>query len=101
MTRSTSGMMSLDDLHLFVLVARERRFIAAARRLGLPASTVSRRLALLEERLGTRLLQRTSRRVGLTDEGARLLERVGGPLDELLDGVGSAIDQDGVPAGRV
>ena len=93
--------MSLDDLHLFVLVARERRFISAARRLGLPASTVSRRLAALEERLGTRLLQRTSRRVGLTDEGARLLERTSAPLDELLAGVGSAIDQDGDPAGRV
>jgi len=81
---SMSGMMSLDDLRLFVAVAHERSFASAARRAGVPTSTLSRRIAALEDALGVRLLHRTSRSVGLTGDGERLLARAGGTLDELI-----------------
>ncbi|HEU4726941.1 MAG TPA: LysR family transcriptional regulator [Kofleriaceae bacterium] len=93
--------MSLDDLRLFVAVARERSFTAAARRAGVPTSTLSRRIATLEDALGVRLLHRTSRSVGLTGEGERLLARAGGSLDELLAAVDRAADRDAEPAGRI
>jgi DNA-binding transcriptional LysR family regulator len=95
------GMMSLDDLQLFVSVARARSFVAAARRLAVPTSTLSRRIAALEQALGARLLQRTSRRVGLTDEGARLFERAGAQLDELVATVDQTMDREAEPAGRL
>ncbi len=63
-------MIDLNEMALFARVAHEGSFVAAARALGVPTSTVSRKIAKLEARLGTRLLQRTSRRVALTEEGA-------------------------------
>jgi len=96
-----SGMIPLDDLQLFLAVARTRSFVAAARRLAVPTSTLSRRIAALEDALGARLLQRTSRRVGLTDEGARLAERAGTQLDDLVAVVDQTIDRDVEPAGRL
>lgn len=84
---------SLDDLRLFSAVARRQSFVRAAAELRVPPSTLSRRLAALEVALGTRLLQRTSRRVALTHEGEKLLEKAGPLLDELVrvaDGAGSA-----------
>lgn len=94
-------MISLDDLRLFLTVARERNFAAAARRLGVPTSTLSRRVADLEASVGARLLQRSSRRVGLTVEGARLAERAGSSLDELVSAVDAAVDRDDEPSGRL
>ena len=58
-----------SDLAFFVLLARRESFTAAARDLGISASAASRRLARLEDRLGVRLLNRTTRRVSLTGEG--------------------------------
>ncbi|NTX17094.1 LysR family transcriptional regulator [Myxococcus llanfairpwllgwyngyllgogerychwyrndrobwllllantysiliogogogochensis] len=95
------GMMMSENLRLFVAVARQLSFVEAARRLGIPTSTVSRRVALLEESLGTRLLQRTSRRVGLTLEGARLLERAGPLLDQLGEVLDQTMDREEEPAGRL
>jgi DNA-binding transcriptional LysR family regulator len=63
------GQSDLDSAALFVAIAEHGSFRGAARALGLPKSTVSRRVAELEARLGARLLQRTTRRVGLTDAG--------------------------------
>jgi DNA-binding transcriptional LysR family regulator len=62
------------DLLLFARIVECGSFIAAAERVQLPKSTVSRRLSLLESRLGERLLQRTTRRLVLTEFGASLLE---------------------------
>lgn len=63
-----------NDLLIFAAVADGGRFSRAAERLGLPRSTVSRRIALLEQRLGQRLLLRTTRRVTITEFGQQLLE---------------------------
>ncbi|MGK9165065.1 LysR family transcriptional regulator [Inquilinus limosus] len=66
-------MLDLNDLRLFAKVAQLGGFTAAGRALGLPKSRLSRRVAALEERLGVRLLQRSTRRLSLTDVGERFL----------------------------
>jgi DNA-binding transcriptional LysR family regulator len=61
--------LDLNDVALFLRVVQTRSFTAAARERGLPVSTVSRRIARLESALGTRLLERTTRSLTLTDAG--------------------------------
>src|SRR5712672_2358007 len=68
-------MDRIDAMHAFVAVADLHGFAPAARKLGLSPSGVTRLIAALEDRLGARLLQRTTRSVTLTDAGARYLER--------------------------
>lgn len=63
-----------NDLLIFARVAEAGSFSRAAERIGLPKSTVSRRISLLEERLGERLMLRTTRRLTLTEFGNQLLE---------------------------
>lgn len=63
-----------NDLLIFARVAEAGSFSRAAERIGLPKSTVSRRIALLEEQLGERLMLRTTRRLALTEFGTQLLE---------------------------
>lgn len=72
----------LNDLRLFAAVADHGGFSAAARTLGLPKSRLSKRVAHLEDRLGVRLLQRTTRRVVLTDVGERFLLHCHAMLEE-------------------
>jgi len=66
-------MQDLNDMLFFAEVAERGGFAAAGRALGLPKSRLSRRVAELEARLGVRLLQRTTRRLSLTDVGAQYL----------------------------
>ncbi|MES2581320.1 MAG: LysR family transcriptional regulator [Pseudomonadota bacterium] len=66
-------MQDLNDMLYFTEVVEAGGFAAAARRLGLPKSKISRRVAELEGRLGVRLLQRTTRKLSLTDVGALYL----------------------------
>jgi DNA-binding transcriptional LysR family regulator len=63
-----------NDLQFFAAVVLNHGFSAAARVLGVPKSRVSRRVALLEERLGVRLLDRTTRGLGLTEVGQQVFE---------------------------
>ncbi|MDP1610234.1 MAG: LysR family transcriptional regulator [Sulfuritalea sp.] len=63
-----------NDLLIFARVAEAGSFSRAAERIGLPKSTVSRRIAFLEEQLGERLMLRTTRRLTLTEFGRQLLE---------------------------
>src|SRR5258705_11020557 len=71
-----SNPMNLEpnDLLLFARVVDEGSFTRAAGRLGLPKSTVSRRVAALEMQLGERLLLRTTRKLTVTDFGLAVLE---------------------------
>jgi DNA-binding transcriptional LysR family regulator len=62
-------MLNLNDFHLFVQVIERGGFSAASRALSLPKSTLSDRIRALETALGARLLNRTSRQLGLTDAG--------------------------------
>ena len=74
-----AAMLDLNDLRVFEGVAALRSFSAAARALELPNSTVSRSVARLETELGTRLLQRTTREVVLTEAGKLLRALCGHP----------------------
>src|SRR5882757_9856894 len=67
-------MRDFNDLQFFAAVVTHRGFSAAARALGIPKSRISRRVALLEERLGVRLLDRTTRGLGLTQVGQQVFE---------------------------
>lgn len=71
------------EMTAFVAVAERRSFAKAADHLGIGRSTLSQNLRALEERLGTRLFNRTTRSVALTESGARLLSRVKPALQEL------------------
>ena len=65
-----------DGMTAFVRVAEKRSFTAAATELGVSGSAVSQTVQQLEQRLGVRLLQRTTRSVGLTEAGERLYASV-------------------------
>jgi DNA-binding transcriptional LysR family regulator len=62
-------MRDFNDLYFFAAVVRNEGFTAAARALGLPKSRLSRRIAILEEQLGVRLLERSTRKLRVTDIG--------------------------------
>lgn len=68
-------MLDLRALSIFARVAERKSFVRAARDLGITQSGVSNAIGRLEEQLGVRLLARTTRRVGLTEDGAALFER--------------------------
>jgi DNA-binding transcriptional LysR family regulator len=74
--RAVAGMDRLQTMRVFATVVDEGGFAAAARALDLSAAGVTRMVADLEEHLGVRLLQRTTRRLALTDAGQAYLERV-------------------------
>ncbi|KAA8918227.1 LysR substrate-binding domain-containing protein [Xanthomonas sacchari] len=81
----------LNDTLIFVKVVEQGSFIAAANALGLPKTTVSRKVQDLEARLGARLLHRTTRRLGLTEAGAVYHEhcqRIARELEEAESAVG-------------
>src|SRR5258705_725599 len=94
-------MDRLDAMQAFVAVADLEGFAPAARKLGLSPSAVTRLIAALEERLGARLLQRTTRKVALTDVGARYLERVRGILADVEEAEGAAEGERTRPGGRL
>lgn len=73
----------IDELRAFVATARTGSFTAGAEQLGISNRLTSKYVAELESRLGTRLLQRTTRKVGLTPAGEDLLARAPALLDEL------------------
>src|SRR5712692_4473704 len=82
-------MIDLNALMIFARVVEENSFSAAARRLKMPVSTVSRRVADLEEQLGVRLLDRSTRSLRLTDIGREVLEHAqrSAELGDAVDGI--------------
>jgi DNA-binding transcriptional LysR family regulator len=94
-------MDRIDAMQAFAAVADLRGFASAARKLGLSPSGVTRLVAALEDHLGARLLQRTTRQVALTDVGARYLERIRRILSDVEEAEGSARDERRRPSGRL
>ena len=92
---------NLDDLRAFVAVAREKSFTRAAHQLGLSQSALSHTLRELEERLGVRLLTRTTRSVSPTEAGERLLNKVGPRLEEIEAELGALGELRDRPAGTI
>lgn len=88
-------------LQAFVEVVEAGSVAAAARELNLPRATISRRLARLEERLGVRLLQRTTRSQSLTDAGHELFRHAKVVLDAAHEAEDALRRSDGVPRGRL
>jgi DNA-binding transcriptional LysR family regulator len=87
------------ELTAFVAVAEQRSFSKAAMAVGISASTMSQTIRSLEERLGVRLLNRTTRSVALTEAGDRLLQQIHPALDELGDALESLAAFSDRPAG--
>jgi DNA-binding transcriptional LysR family regulator len=94
-------MDRLDAMQAFVTVADLKGFAPAARKLHLSPSGVTRLIAALENRLGARLLQRTTRSVALTDAGARYLERARRILADVDEAEIMAESERARPSGRL
>jgi DNA-binding transcriptional LysR family regulator len=92
---------NLNDLTAFVAVAREGSFTRAAAQLGVSQSALSQTIRALEERLGLRLLTRTTRRVAPTDAGERLLAAIGPRLDGIEDDLAALGDLRDKPGGNI
>lgn len=90
-----------DQLAVFALVARERSFTRAAAKLGMSQPALSRVIRQLEERLGVRLLARTTRSVSATEAGERLLRVVGPRFDEINTELALLSAYRDKPAGKV
>jgi DNA-binding transcriptional LysR family regulator len=94
-------MLDLNDIAMFVQVVRYGSFAEAGRRLGLPPNTVSRRIQQLEAQLGTRLMQRSTRKLTLTSAGQDFHDRCAGAVDGLV-AAGQALVAGGqAPSGLV
>lgn len=94
-------MDRIEAMQAFVAVADLEGFAPAARKLGLSPSAVTRLIAALEERLGARLLQRTTRQVTLTDAGSRYLERARRILADVEEAEGAVESERTRPEGRL
>lgn len=91
----------LADLTAFLAVARERSFTRAAAQLGVSPSALSQTMRSLEERLGVRLLTRTTRSVAPTDAGEKLVSTVGPHLEEIEAGLAALSELREKPAGTI
>jgi DNA-binding transcriptional LysR family regulator len=91
----------LRDLDAFVAVARTRNFRRAALEQGVAVSSLSQRLRDMEQRLGVRLMNRTTRSVALTEAGEALLARVGPAMADVGDALEHVRGLRGVPSGRL
>src|SRR5262245_58773299 len=90
-----------SQLRAFVAVAEALNFSRAAEKLGVSSSALSQMVRALEERVGVRLLHRTTRSVSLTEAGDRLFQRVRPAVQELAEAVGRTSELRARPAGIV
>ncbi|MEH0167999.1 LysR family transcriptional regulator [Roseateles microcysteis] len=93
--------LDADDLLMFARVMEAGSFSRAAERLSLPKSTVSRRIAALEQRLGEKLLQRSTRRLVLTEFGQGVLEHARALAAEVDQALALALHRQQKPTGRL
>jgi DNA-binding transcriptional LysR family regulator len=91
----------LNAAFIFVRVAQEGSFRGAARALGVPKTTISRKVAELEERLGVQLLQRTTRTQALTDAGAAFVEEAEGAFARLDAAEAAVKELQRAPSGKL
>lgn len=93
--------MDIDNIRTLLLVARHGSFAAAARVLDVDPSSVSRTIAALEEDLGLRLFQRTTRKLSVTEEGALYISRIGPLIEEFDQARDEAARRQKAPAGTL
>jgi DNA-binding transcriptional LysR family regulator len=94
-------MSDLNNIRVFLAVAEERSFVAAARRLSMTAPTVTRAVSTLEDELGVQLLLRTTRQVSLTSAGAVYAARIAPLLGEFAAVAEEVRAQTGHASGRI
>lgn len=94
-------MESLSGLLAFVRAAELRSFVAAGERLGVSASAIGKSIARLEESLGVRLFNRSTRRINLTDEGALFFERCQRIVSEIENAQAEMARISDAPRGRL
>lgn len=92
---------NINDILVFLAIARERSFTRAAAKLGMTQSALSHIIRGLEQRLGVRLLTRTTRSVSPTEAGERLLQNVGPRLEEIEEEIAAISDLGDRPSGLV
>ena len=92
---------NINDILIFIEVARERSFTRAAAKLGMTQSSLSHILRALEARLGVRLLNRTTRSVSPTEAGERLLQNVAPRLEEIDAEIAAVSDLGDKPIGTI
>lgn len=95
------ALANVNDIATFVAVVKAGSFTIAARQLGMTRSGVGKGIARLEERLGARLIHRTPRSLGLTDDGTAFYDRCVHILDELEDVETGMAERTAVPAGML
>jgi len=93
--------IDLNDLNAFLAIAREKSFTRAAAQLGVSQSALSQTMRSLEERLGLRLLARTTRSVAPTEAGDRLMRAIGPHLESVADALAAVSRLRETPAGAV
>ncbi|QVK30324.1 LysR family transcriptional regulator [Pseudomonas syringae] len=91
----------LNDVALFVQVVRSGSFAQAARQLGMPSNTISRRVQQLEMQLDTRLLQRSTRKLVLTQAGEEFYDRCVGAVDGVMEAAEQLASGRDEPSGLV
>lgn len=94
-------MENLADIAVFVQVVKANSFTVAARDLGLSRSVVSKYISRLEQNLGVRLLNRTTRRLRLTEAGVRFYEQSRSALEQLEDAEGEIHAMQAAPKGQL
>lgn len=94
-------MLELDHIRIFLAVAEQRSFVAAARQLSMTAPTVTRAINALEQELGIQLLLRTTRHVSLTSAGAVYAARIAPLLDDFQQATEELRRQHGDVAGQI
>jgi DNA-binding transcriptional LysR family regulator len=94
-------MLDLNQMALFVQVVQAGSFAEASRRLGMPPTTLSRQVAQLEDSLQARLLQRTTRKLTLTDAGRTLFDQSAAQIATLQDAASALAGKDQTPKGHV
>jgi DNA-binding transcriptional LysR family regulator len=93
--------IDLNLLPLFSIVAETASFSEAARKLGVPRSSVSRGVAQLEAAVGVQLFNRTTRKVALSTAGAAFYERIAPQVSALEQSIGSLPERDQMPSGEL
>lgn len=94
-------MLDLNEVAMFVQVVRSGSFAEASRRLRVPPATVSRRIRQLEVRLGTRLMQRSTRKLALTSAGQSFHERCRPAVEDLIEATQLHVTDSMEPSGAV
>jgi DNA-binding transcriptional LysR family regulator len=96
-----ASRLDLNQVSVFVQVVQAGSFAGAARRLGMPANSVSRHIQQLESDLGSRLIHRSTRKLTLTASGRLFFDRCAAPVAELSQAGQASVDDNKLPGGLV